>query len=181
MSVLTGCITVWFGNLTAQDCRLLQRQQQKSLARNNHNLITFTFTSARKRKTQNIIRDTSCPAHVLFSLLLSKKTLAEHQFTHHPLQQQLLSIGSQVAEQLTHPYAPHFVVIMLSCAVYFCIKCMHMHCVHSLCTSVVFLLLCLRWWVLGVKAEKPEHKHLIVFLIHMIIKLNLNLTRMKSF
>lgn len=73
--VLTGCIAVWFGNLTAKDCRLLQRtvkQQQKSLAQNYHHFLTYTPLAA-IGKPKKIIKDTSHPADVLFSLLPSKK------------------------------------------------------------------------------------------------------------
>lgn len=64
-SVLTCCITVWFGYLTCQSAwayRLLQRTEKTELPQ-----LDKIYTTLCKRKTQNIIKNTSFPAHVLFS------------------------------------------------------------------------------------------------------------------
>lgn len=44
-SILTGCITVLFGDLTAQD----HRQQEKGLSENYHNSMIFTPSAAKTK------------------------------------------------------------------------------------------------------------------------------------
>ena len=74
-SVLTGCITVWFGNVTVQDSKQLQRivkRAAKIIGTELPQLHTIYNTRC-KKKTENILKDSSHPAHSLFYLLPSKK------------------------------------------------------------------------------------------------------------
>ncbi|KAK0146154.1 HERV-H LTR-associating protein 2 [Merluccius polli] len=64
-SILTGCILVWFGNITAQDYKLLMRTVKT--AHHYHSLRTYTTRC--KKKALSIMRDPSHPAHYLFERL----------------------------------------------------------------------------------------------------------------
>ena len=74
-SVLTGCITVWYGNMTAQDCNRLQRTVKTAAKIIGIALPSLQniYTTRCMKKAQNIIKDTSHPANTLFQLLPSKK------------------------------------------------------------------------------------------------------------
>lgn len=67
-SILTGCITVWFGNLIVQDHRLLHKTLKTAAKITGMELpqLYNICTTCCKRKAQNIIKNTSHPTHVLF-------------------------------------------------------------------------------------------------------------------
>jgi hypothetical protein len=70
-SVLTGCITAWYGNCLAFNCKALQRvvcTAQYITAAERHS-IKDLYTRRCQRKAQNIFKDSSHPSHRLFSLL----------------------------------------------------------------------------------------------------------------
>ncbi len=76
-SILTGCITAWFGNSTAGNCKALQR-----VVRTARHIVGGEFPSLQDiytrwciRKARRIIKDSSHPSHRLFSLLPSGRRL----------------------------------------------------------------------------------------------------------
>ncbi len=72
-SILTGCITAWFGNSTAGNRRALQRVVRTAChivggeLPSLHDILTRRCT----RKARRIIKDSSHPSHRLLSLLPS--------------------------------------------------------------------------------------------------------------
>ncbi len=76
-SILTGCITAWFGNSTAGNRRALQR-----VVRTAHHIVggelpslQDIYTRRCTRKAWRIIKDSSHPSHRLLSLLPSGRRL----------------------------------------------------------------------------------------------------------
>ncbi len=76
-SILTGCITAWFGNSPAGNRKALQR-----VARTAHHIVGSElpslldiYTRRCTRKARRIIKDSSHPSHRLLSLLPSGRRL----------------------------------------------------------------------------------------------------------
>ncbi|KAI3356872.1 hypothetical protein L3Q82_003517 [Scortum barcoo] len=76
-SILTSCITVWYGNSTAADCKRLQR-----VVRTAERIVQAPLPSLQDiyhcrvhRRACSIIRDPSHPQHTLLSLLPSGRRL----------------------------------------------------------------------------------------------------------
>ena len=69
-SILTGCITAWYGNCSASDRKALQRVRT-ALYITGAKLpaIQDLYTRRCQRKALNIVKDPSHPSHRLFSLL----------------------------------------------------------------------------------------------------------------
>ena len=74
-SILTGCITAWYGNFSASFRKALQR-----VVRTAQYIIEFKlpdiqnlYTRWCQRKALNIVKDSSYPSHRLFSLLPHSK------------------------------------------------------------------------------------------------------------
>ncbi len=76
-SILTGCILVWFGNTTAQDCKHLTKivKTASKIIGTPLPLLQDIYTTRCKRKALNTTKDTSHPAHSLFLYLPSGKRL----------------------------------------------------------------------------------------------------------
>ncbi len=72
-SILTGCITAWFGNSTAGNRRALQRVVRTACHIVGGELPSLQdiYTRRCTRKARRIIRDSSHPSHSLLSLLPS--------------------------------------------------------------------------------------------------------------
>ena len=72
-SILTGGITTWFGNSTAQDRKTLQRvvKSAQRITRTALPSIQDLYSQRCRRKAKRIISDPSHPCHSLFSLLPS--------------------------------------------------------------------------------------------------------------
>uniref|UniRef100_A0AAZ3Q103 Alkylated DNA repair protein AlkB homologue 8 N-terminal domain-containing protein n=1 Tax=Oncorhynchus tshawytscha TaxID=74940 RepID=A0AAZ3Q103_ONCTS len=70
-SLLTGCITGWYGNCSASDHKALQRVVRTAQYIIGAKLpaIHDLYTKRCQRKTQKIVKDSSHPSHRLFSLL----------------------------------------------------------------------------------------------------------------
>src|SRR4029434_266492 len=70
---LTGGITTWFGNSTAQDRKTLQRvvKSAQRITRTALPSIQDLYSQRCRRKAKRIISDPSHPCHSLFSLLPS--------------------------------------------------------------------------------------------------------------
>ncbi len=76
-SILTGCITAWFGNSTAGNRRALQRVVRTALHIVGGDLPSLQdiYTRRCTRKARRIIKDSSHPSHRLLSLLPSGRRL----------------------------------------------------------------------------------------------------------
>ncbi len=72
-SILTGCITAWFGNSTAGNRRALQRvvRNARYIVGGEHPSLQDIYTRRCTRKARRIIKDSSHPSHRLLSLLPS--------------------------------------------------------------------------------------------------------------
>ncbi len=72
-SILTGCITVWFGNRTAGNRRALQRvvRTARHIVGGELPSLQDIYTRRCRRKARRIIKDSSHPSHSLLSLLPS--------------------------------------------------------------------------------------------------------------
>ncbi len=76
-SILTGCITAWFGNSTAGNRKALQRvvRTARHIVGGELPSLQDIYTRRCIRKTRRIINDSSHPSHRLFSLLPSGRRL----------------------------------------------------------------------------------------------------------
>ncbi len=70
-SILTGCITAWFGNSTAGNCKALQRvvRTARHIVGGELPSLQDIYTRRCTRKARRIINDSSHPSHRLLSLL----------------------------------------------------------------------------------------------------------------
>ena len=70
-SILTGCITAWYGNCLASDHKALQRVMNMAQYITGAKLpaIQDLYTRRCERKALKIVKDPSHPSHRLFSLL----------------------------------------------------------------------------------------------------------------
>ena len=70
-SLLTGCITAWYGNCSASDCKALQRVVRTAQYITGAKLpaIQDLYTRRCQSKVHKIVKDNSHPSHRLFSLL----------------------------------------------------------------------------------------------------------------
>ncbi|XP_070301091.1 uncharacterized protein [Salvelinus sp. IW2-2015] len=70
-SILTGCITAWYGNCSASDRKALQRVVRTAQHITGAKLpaIQDLYTRRCQRKALKIVNDPSHPSHRLFSLL----------------------------------------------------------------------------------------------------------------
>ncbi len=76
-SILTGCITAWFGNSTADNSKALQRvvRTARHIVGGELPSLQDIYTRRCIRKARRIINDSSHPSHRLFSLLPSGRRL----------------------------------------------------------------------------------------------------------
>ncbi|XP_069035161.1 uncharacterized protein [Lepisosteus oculatus] len=74
-SILTGCITGWYGNCSAWDRKVLQRVVKSAQLITGCELpnIQDIYSARRLKKARSILKDPSHPSHKLFSLLPSGK------------------------------------------------------------------------------------------------------------
>ncbi|KAK1803830.1 hypothetical protein P4O66_003786 [Electrophorus voltai] len=72
-SILSSCITTWFGNCTAFDRKTLQRIVRTAEKIIGVSLFSITniYTTRHIRKTTSIVKDPTHPSHELFTLLPS--------------------------------------------------------------------------------------------------------------
>ena len=80
-SVLPGCITAWYSNCSASECKALQRVVRTAQHITGAKLpdIQDLYTRRFQRKSPKIVKDSSHPSHRLFSLLPHGKRLPERQ------------------------------------------------------------------------------------------------------
>ena len=74
-SILTGCITAWYGNCSASDRKALQREVRTAQYITGAKLpaIQDLYTRRCQRKILKIVKDSSHPSNRLFSLLRQGK------------------------------------------------------------------------------------------------------------
>ncbi|KAK3572574.1 hypothetical protein QTP86_000419 [Hemibagrus guttatus] len=74
-SILSSCITAWFGNCTVLDCKTLQQIVRTAEKISGVSLpsITDMYTIRCIRKSNSIVDDPTHPSHTLFTLLPSGK------------------------------------------------------------------------------------------------------------
>ncbi|KAK1787349.1 hypothetical protein P4O66_002849 [Electrophorus voltai] len=72
-SILSTCITTWFGNCTTFDHKTLQRIVRTAEKIIGVSLLSITdiYTTGCIRKATNIVKDPTHPSHELFTLLPS--------------------------------------------------------------------------------------------------------------
>ncbi|KAL0149199.1 hypothetical protein M9458_055433 [Cirrhinus mrigala] len=92
-SVLTSCITTWYGNCNAFDRKRLQR-----IVKTAENIIGVPLPSLQDifhkrsvRRAYNIVQDPSHPSHRLFSLLPSKRRFCSIRASFYPQAVRLLN------------------------------------------------------------------------------------------
>ncbi|KAK3542741.1 hypothetical protein QTP70_000084 [Hemibagrus guttatus] len=70
-SVLSSCITAWFGNCTVSDCKTLQRivKAAEKIIGVSLPSITDMYTTRFIRKANSIVDDPTHPLHTLFTLM----------------------------------------------------------------------------------------------------------------
>ncbi len=108
-SVLTSCITVWYGNCSAADRKTLQRTVNTAAKIIGAPLpsILDIFLARCSSKTNSIVKDPTHPSHSLFQLL--PKTVPEHQSPLRQTAQQLFPPGCESPELRSPrpPLKPH--------------------------------------------------------------------------
>ncbi len=106
-SILTGCITAWFGNSTAGNRKALQRVVRTARHIVGGELPSLQDTRWCTRKAQRIIKDSSHPSHSLRSLLPSGRRLRSVRSLTSRLRDSFFASGYQANEQqkLIHPTA----------------------------------------------------------------------------
>ncbi len=76
-SILTGCLTAWFGNITAGNRKALQRvvRTARHIVGGELPSLQDIYTRQCTRKARRITKDSSHPSHRLLSLLPSERHL----------------------------------------------------------------------------------------------------------
>ena len=74
-SILSGCVTAWYGSCSAQDRKKLQKvvNVAQSITQTSLPSIDSVYTSRCLGKAASIIKDPTHPGHSLFHLLPSGK------------------------------------------------------------------------------------------------------------
>ncbi|KAM9502622.1 uncharacterized protein ACWYII_000281 [Salvelinus alpinus] len=70
-SILSGCITAWYGNCTAHNCRALQREVRSAQRITGGKLpaLQDTYNTRCHRKAKKIIKDNNHTSHCVFTPL----------------------------------------------------------------------------------------------------------------
>jgi hypothetical protein len=73
-SILSGCITAWYGNSTSHNRRALKRvvRSAQRITGGTQPTLQDTYTTRCHRKAKKIIKDINHPSHCLFTLLSSR-------------------------------------------------------------------------------------------------------------
>uniref|UniRef100_A0AAZ3NTU4 Alkylated DNA repair protein AlkB homologue 8 N-terminal domain-containing protein n=1 Tax=Oncorhynchus tshawytscha TaxID=74940 RepID=A0AAZ3NTU4_ONCTS len=74
-SILSGCITAWYGNCSAQNRKALQRvvRSAQHITGGKLPALQDTYTTRCHRKAIKIIKDNNHPSHCLFTPLSSRR------------------------------------------------------------------------------------------------------------
>ncbi len=100
-SILTGCITAWFGNSTAGNRKALQRvvRTARHIVGGELPSLQDIYTRRCIRKARRITNDSSHPSHRLFSLLPSGRRLRSIRSRTSRLRDSFFPSGYQANEQ----------------------------------------------------------------------------------
>ncbi|KAK0146371.1 hypothetical protein N1851_014319 [Merluccius polli] len=101
-SVLTSCLTVWYGSCTVAEKEALQRVVKAAQRNIGCSLppLRDIYTTRCRERALSILHDPTHPAHELFTLW---KEAAQHPGLNIQTEKQLLPRGCQTAELLRHP------------------------------------------------------------------------------
>ena len=74
-SILSGCITAWYGHCSAHNCKALQRvvRSAQHITGGKLPALQATYTPRCHRKAKKIIKDNTHPSHCLFIPLSSRR------------------------------------------------------------------------------------------------------------
>jgi hypothetical protein len=98
-SIRPGCITAWYGNSTARNCRALQRVLWSAQRITGGKLpaLQDTYSTRYHRRAKKIIKNNNHPSHCLFILLLSRRR-GQYRCIKAGTERQLLSQGHQAVK-----------------------------------------------------------------------------------
>ncbi len=96
-SVLTQCISVWYGNSSNQDCKALQRVVRLAERISGSTLPSLQdiYLKRCKSRTAKIIKDSNHPGNHLFRLLPSGKRFRSMMAKTEKTEEELLPSGHQ--------------------------------------------------------------------------------------
>ncbi len=96
-SVLTQCISVWYGNSLNQDCKALQRvvRLAEHISGSTLPSLQDIYLKRCKSRAAKIIKDSTHPGNHLFCLLPSGKRFQEHDGKNWETEEELLPSGHQ--------------------------------------------------------------------------------------
>ncbi len=113
-SILTGCITAWYGNCTALNRKAMHRIVQKAqhIVGGELPSLQDIYTQRCVRKARKIIRDSCHPSHELFSLLPSGRRYHSirtrtSRMRDSSFSQAIRLLNSRQQTTLTNPPTPH--------------------------------------------------------------------------
>jgi hypothetical protein len=74
-SILSGCITAWYDNCSAHNCKALQRvvRSAQRITRDKLPALQDTYCTRFHRNTKKIIKDNNHPSRCLFTPLRSRR------------------------------------------------------------------------------------------------------------
>ena len=74
-SILSGCITAWYGNCTTRNHKALQRvvRSDQRITGGKLPALQVTYSTRYHTKAKNIIKDFNHPNHCLFTTLTSRR------------------------------------------------------------------------------------------------------------
>ncbi len=108
-SILTGCITAWFGNSTAGNRKALQR-----VVRTTRHIVGGELPSSQDiytrqctRKARRVIKDSSHPSHSLLSLLPSGRRLRSIRSRTSRLRDSFFPQANEQSPYITLPLTQH--------------------------------------------------------------------------
>ncbi|KAI4903013.1 hypothetical protein NFI96_007809, partial [Prochilodus magdalenae] len=107
-SILSSCITAWFGNCTVSDRKSLQRVVRTAEKIIGVSLPTITdiYTTRCIRKANSIVDDHTHPSHTLFTLLPSGKRLLGSQASYRQAPNKLPKLCGLVVQGLRGTWLP---------------------------------------------------------------------------
>jgi hypothetical protein len=135
-SILTGCITAWYCNCLASDCKELQRVVYTAQYITGAELPTIQdlYTRRCQRKALTIVKDSRHQSHRRFSLLLHGKQYQCTVWKQHDLEQ--LSFYP--------PSHKRLIINKLIAIIYFVLTLTHhQHCCYRLLSVTLFLVICI--------------------------------------
>ena len=121
-SILTSCITAWYGNCLASDRKALQRLVRTAQYITGAKLpaIQDLYIRRYQRKALKMAKDSSHPSHRLFSLLPHGKRYRSAKSRFQEASKQLLLPSHKTPEHLIK-WLPRLFTLLLLCCYHLCI------------------------------------------------------------